>query len=268
MKKSIFVAIAFIAATSITTQLFAQVAAAKSAGYDLKKNVKARVVQTDNGCTIVFESSPPSSTTGTTGSVTPTSKKGYDYYMAKSSFSVSASDNSVTEVTSPRDPASGQATGKRQHKPMTISKEYDKSSPKLAESVSSTGTSSDATATKGSGGGTGKVNVQDLSMSKVNVQDISFTKRCGGKTTKISCDGGECEIPIGDCPNGDCNLTASWSWGSSNSGSSNTGSTGSGRCAVDFFLKIEDGVCTAMAINEKGLPGEKKPNKSTTNNPK
>jgi hypothetical protein len=33
-------------------------------------------------------------------------------------------------------------------------------------------------------------------------------------------------------------------------------------------LKIEDGACTAMAINEKGLPGEKKPNKTTTNNPK
>ncbi len=245
MKKSIFVAIAFIAATSITTQLFAQEAAKIKPGYNVKANVKARVVQTDNGCSIVFESSAPSSTTGTTGSVTPTSKKGYDYYMAKSSFSVSASDNSVTEVTSPRDPASGQATGKRQHKPMTISKEYDKSSPKLAESVSSTGTSSDATAVKGSGGGVGKV----------NVQDISFTKRCGGKTTKISCDGGECEIPIGDCPNGDCNITASWSWGESNSTISSTGTAGSGRCSIDFFLKIEDGVCTAMAINEKGLPG-------------
>lgn len=34
-------------------------------------------------------------------------------------------------VTSPRDSASGLATGKRMHKPMTITKELDKSSPKL-----------------------------------------------------------------------------------------------------------------------------------------
>jgi hypothetical protein len=257
MKKSIFVAIAFIAATSITSQLFAQNATGLKAGYDLKKNVKARVVQTDNGCTIVFESSAPSPDAA---SGMATTKKGYDYYQAQSSFSVSAADNSVTEVKSPRDAASGMATGKRMHKPMTITKEYDKSSPKLAESVSSTGMSSDASAEKGSGGGAGKVNVQDLSFSKVNVQDISFTKRCGGKSTKISCDGGDCEIPIGDCPNGDCSLTADWSWGLSQGGSS--------RCSVDFFLKIEDGVCTAMAINEKGLPGDKKPSKTKTNNPK
>jgi type VI secretion system secreted protein Hcp len=35
------------------------------------------------------------------------------------------------EITSPRDAASGQATGRRQHKPFTIRKEIDKSSPVL-----------------------------------------------------------------------------------------------------------------------------------------
>ena len=35
------------------------------------------------------------------------------------------------EVLSPRDPASGQATGKRQHKPFVITKEIDESSPRL-----------------------------------------------------------------------------------------------------------------------------------------
>jgi hypothetical protein len=242
MKKSIFITVVLFAFTSITNQLVAQ-EAAKTSGYDLKKAVKCRVSQTDNGCSIVFESSPPSSASGTAKS-----KKGYDHYMAKSSFSVSASDNSVSEIVSPRDPASGLPTGKRMHKPVSVS------------SSASSGTSSDAMAVSGSGGGSGKVNVQDLSFSKVNVQDISFTKRCGGKTTKISCDGGECEIPIEDCPNGDCAITADWSWGMSQGSSK--------RCSVDFLLKIEDGVCTAMAINEKGLPGEKKPNKSTTNNPK
>jgi type VI secretion system secreted protein Hcp len=35
------------------------------------------------------------------------------------------------EIVSPRDPASGMATGKRQHKPLVITKELDKSSPLL-----------------------------------------------------------------------------------------------------------------------------------------
>lgn len=35
------------------------------------------------------------------------------------------------EIVSPRDPASGHATGKRQHKPFVITKELDKSSPLL-----------------------------------------------------------------------------------------------------------------------------------------
>lgn len=260
MKKSIFVALAFIAATSITSQSFAQETAAKTTGYDLKKAVKCRVTQTETGCSLAFEYDVKAPRDVATGQ--SSGKRGYDYYQAQSSFSVSAADNSVAEVKSPRDAATGQASGKRQHKPMTITKEFDKSSPKLAESVSTTGTSSDGTAAKGSGGGSGKVSVQDLSFSKVNVQDISFMVRCGGKSTKISCDSGECEIPI-DCPNGECSLIASWSWGETNSGSSSMGSAGSGRCTVGFLLEIEDGVCTAMAINEKGLPGEKKP-KGTT----
>lgn len=39
------------------------------------------------------------------------------------------------EVLSPRDSASGQATGKRQHKPFVITKELDKSSPLLYKAL-------------------------------------------------------------------------------------------------------------------------------------
>lgn len=39
------------------------------------------------------------------------------------------------EIVSPRDAASGQATGKRQHKPMTITKELDKSTPLLLNAL-------------------------------------------------------------------------------------------------------------------------------------
>jgi hypothetical protein len=263
MKKFIFITLALLAFTNITSQLLAQETDVlktrtksnqtneRTAGYDLKKNVKARVMQTDTGCTIVFENSAHSPDEAS-GMV---SKKGYDYYQAQSAFSVSASDNAVTEVKSPRDAATGQASGKRMHKPMTVSKEYDKSSPKLMEKIANGKSSSDSTQSQiaidepgvhkgsNSGQGAGKVNVQDISMTKVNVQDISFTKRCGGKTTKLSVVDGECVIPIGDCPNGDCSIKADWSWGMSQSGTSK-------RCSVDFLLEIQDGVC--HAINTKG----------------
>jgi type VI secretion system secreted protein Hcp len=39
------------------------------------------------------------------------------------------------EIVSPRDAASGQATGKRQHKPITITKEIDKSTPLLQRAI-------------------------------------------------------------------------------------------------------------------------------------
>ena len=286
MKKKIFITVALIAFTSITNQLFAQEATSKTIGKTMAEDdwqqntsskstgehikngiIKCRVLQTETGCSLAFEydvKSPKDVATGQSSG-----KRGYDYYKAKtSSFSVSALDNSTTEVKSPRDVATGQSSGKRMHKPMTVSKEYDKGSPMLAKKTSSSNASSSEIAIDEPG--VQKVSMQDLSFSKVNVQDISFTKRCGGKTTKISCDSGECEIPIGDCPNGDCAITADWSWGMSQSGtiSSGSGAKGMSRCSIDFFLKIEDGVCTAMAINEKGLPGEKKPNKTTTNNPK
>lgn len=76
-------------------------------------------------------------------------------------------------VVSPRDAASGLATGKRQHKPLTITKEWSKSSPQLfslvvTESGSSV-TIQPQVAVKevsapipSTGGGAGKVNVQDF----------------------------------------------------------------------------------------------------------
>ena len=39
------------------------------------------------------------------------------------------------QVTSPRDAATGLATGKRQHKPLTITKEIDKSTPLLMKAI-------------------------------------------------------------------------------------------------------------------------------------
>ena len=55
------------------------------------------------------------------------SKKGYDHYQASST----------------REAGSGMATGRRQHKPLVITKEIDKSTPLLAKSAGGTESNSD-----------------------------------------------------------------------------------------------------------------------------
>lgn len=288
MKKINFKAIAFIAITSITSQLFAQetitkqrtksnntneradgnVTAqddwetpnAKATGQHIKQGIlTCRVVATDDGCTIVFENNIVSPRDAASG--LPTGRRLHKPF----SFVVSASDNSVSEVKSPRDAASGLATGKRMHKPMVITKELDKASPVLAKTVakgkSSSGESSSEIAidepgvhkAAKTGAGAGKVSVSDLSImsaGKATFKEFTVTKRCDGKTTKIVCPDGECEIPIGDCPDGSCSITADWSWGMTNQGTTTHGS-GSGRCAVDFLLEIKDGACWDLAVQKK-----------------
>lgn len=231
-----------------------QEVAAKSAGYDLKKNVKCLISPTETGFSIafVYYVKEPIDVTANQAS----GKKGYDYYQAKSEFSVSSSDNSVTEVISTRDATGGMPTGKRQYKPLTVTAEIDKSTPVIYNRASSSGTIVDGSTVVESSGGAGKV----------NMQDINFTKRCGGNTTVFSVVDGVCVIPTGDCPNGDCKLKIEWTWNDGAiSHETSTGMTEMSRNSAELLLKIEDGVCTAMAINEKGLPGDK-PRKPKTKN--
>jgi hypothetical protein len=121
-------------------------------------------------------------------------------------------------IVSPRDAASGLPTGKRQHKPFVITKELDKSSPTLAN--------------KSSGSGAGKVSMSDLS--------VTFTSK--GRTQKIPVSNNEFSLPS-NCPDDDCDLIVSWSWGASNSGTSS-------RCEVPITVTMVDGAC--MAIKQKG----------------
>ncbi|MEY2917610.1 MAG: hypothetical protein RIS73_1324 [Bacteroidota bacterium] len=191
MKKQIFIAAAFVAATCITGQLYAQAGeASKTAGYDLKKAVKCRVSSTETGCDIVFESDVKSPRDVATGQAS--GKRQHKPY----SFAVSSSDNSVSEIKSPRDLATGQSSGKR-----------------------TAGNPIGGLSVKG-----GKGNNACMSFQKIIIENNEFT------------------IP-GGCPDGSYEMTVSWSWGASNSGSSK-------RCSVDFLLEIEDGVC--HAINTKG----------------
>lgn len=298
MKGKIFL-LALVAISSITGQLFAQETSALKTrtksnqtneqssgnitGIDDWKQSNAKVAQgqhikkatllvcrvtpTDDGCSVTFGQEVKSPRDAASGLAT--GKRGYDYYKSISEFNVSSIDNSITEVVSPRDAASGLPTGRRMHKPMVITKELDKASPKLIEKVVQGRSSSNASPAdiaidepgvqKNSSAGSG------MGAGKATFKEFTITKRCSGKTTKIDCTDGECDIPLDDCPNGDCSVIASWSWGATNSGSSTMGSgMGSGKSvgSASFLLTIEDGGCTAMAINEKGLPGDKKPVKS------
>lgn len=218
-----------------------------------------RVTPTEDGCVITMDHGVKSPRDAASGLAT-------GRRMHKPlSIHVSSADNAVTEVKSPRDAASGLPTGKRQHKPITITKELDKSSSDLPPSeisVDEPGVNRVA----GAGGGSGKASMSDLSVmsaGKATFKEFTITKRCDGKTIQISCPDGECEIPLDECPNGTCDLVCSWSWGLSQQGTTMSSSGSAG-----FSLEMNNGACTAMAINEKGLPGEKKPKKTTTNNPK
>lgn len=119
----------------------------------------------------------------------------------------------TNDVVSPRDAASGLPTGKRQHKPIRIVKEIDKSSPLLMKS---------------SGGGSGKVSMQDL--------HITYTSN--GRTQKINVVNNEFTLPT-DGRDNDCDLVLSWSWGTSNSGITE-------RCELPLKLTMQDGACVAV----------------------
>ena len=72
--------------------------------------------------------SNPADPDAVTGSMAITAEK-------QGAFSPIAVTGLTHEIVSPRDPASGLPTGKRQHKPITITKEIDKSTPLLLNAL-------------------------------------------------------------------------------------------------------------------------------------
>lgn len=263
MKKKIILSLAIMFLATISNQVFAQETIAKTrtksnntnertAGYDLKmgKGLRCVVVGSDGGCSLNF--------TKIEFKNSDARKQGsgqLDYF-------VSSVDNSLTEITSPRDASSGLATGKRQHKPMpsaetdgAVSREA--SAPSVSEIVVTKSQDMSSSSVSGSGLGAGKANFQDLHF---------VVKSSGKMVAKGTCVDGTCDVSS-DLPDGDYTMVCSWSWGASNTGSMSSssgmssGKASGKRCSVDFLLHIEDGDC--MAINEKGLPGEKKPKKNS-----
>lgn len=190
MRKQLFAVMALFIATSISGNLLAQVSSEgiqktktrsnqsnDRVSSEIDESLKVKIRQTGNGLEVVFNQA----------------------------------------IVSPRDAASGLPTGKRQHKPVVFTKEYDKSSPQLARNSS--------------GGGAGKVSVSDLS--------VTLTSK--GRSQKLPVINNEFTLPGG--PDQDCDLVVSWSWGETNSGSK-------ARNETAFSVNIVDGAC--VAIKTKG----------------
>ncbi len=182
MKKKIFIALTFFATVGLSNQLFSQEpmqvtkTRTKSNQTNEKVSDPSKVVCTgkircaDGTCSITFEQ----------------------------------------EIVSPRDAASGLPTGKRQHKPITITQELD----------AGTSTAVRESPTKASSG-------------KVSYSDLSIMVTSKGKSKKVPVTNNQFTLPD-DCDD-DCDIVASWSWGESNSGTSK-------RYQATFNLAKEGGV--------------------------
>jgi hypothetical protein len=202
MKKKIYSAAILLVALFGSGQLFAQETGMKTVNTS-RSNIKnnktvetnpvqclVSLIPNETGCEIYFRNEVKSPRDAATGLAT--GKRTHKPIC----FTVNSTNNSVTEVLSPRDAASGQSSGKR-----------------------SAGNPIKGISVKG-----GK-------------------NPGGGEFNNLMINNGQITLPP-DCPDGDCDLILSWSWGASNPGSSKT------YCQCHFILTMEAGAC--VAIKEKG----------------
>ena len=138
---------------------------------------------------------------------------------------------SFGDVAAAKDASGGMASGKRMHKPFVVTKEFSVSAKD--NSVTEITTPANAKHTTGAG-------------PKVSVNDISFSIQAKGMPkTILEVEDGQAVIPA-RCPNGACQMVASWSWGVHND-------VTAGRCEKTFVLTMEDGVCKGIQENGKGI---------------
>lgn len=118
---------------------------------------------------------------GVAGMLLPAAKAmaAVDYYLTIDGIQGEAANGSIhlTSVVHQADAASGLATGKRQHMPITITKEIDRASPLLAQALATHKPLSQVAITvSGSGAGAGKM-AQKIVLTNVTVLSI---RKAGG----------------------------------------------------------------------------------------
>lgn len=142
----------------------------------------------------------------------------------------------TNDVKSPRDAASGMATGKRMHKPMRFA--VNSSNNSVSEVLSPRDVATGQSSGKRSPG------------NPIGGLSIKGGKNPGGNQfNNLMINNGQILLPP-DCSDGNYDLILSWSWGTSNSGNSKT------YCQCHFILTMENGAC--MAIKTKGTGASNK----------
>ncbi len=142
----------------------------------------------------------------------------------------------TNQIKGPRDSASGLATGKRMHKPISfIVSSAD-------NSVSEINSPRDVA--------TGQASGKRSPGNPIGGLIIKGGKNPGGNQFRnLVVNNGQFSLPS-DCPDGECDLILSWSWGASNSGKAKT------YCQCHFILTMEAGAC--VAIKTKGTGASNK----------
>lgn len=216
MKNIKFIAIALLVVASYSNQLFAQETITKqrtksnntnerTTGYDLKKGTKLRVIPTEGGCIIAMEYDVKSPRDAASGLAT-----GRRLHKPMIVFyEVSSSDNSVAEVKRPRNPVSGQTITQkgRTEKIAVIAVSHDM--VVSSDSPVSVGSSSDSPPSEFSIGepGVQKVSNSGMGSGKASFSDLSVTS-AGKATFKEFTVTKRCDgkTTTISCPDGECDI--------------------------------------------------------------
>lgn len=205
MKSKVLFSILFVSVISYSINSSAQDATINTSRSNIKNNRAAEstgqnqcvvsIIPNETGCSIVFNHEVKSPRDAASGMAS-----GRRMHQPVG-FIVSSRDNSVSEITSPRDIATGQASGK-------------------------------------------------MAGSPIKGISVKGGKNPGGNQfSNLSVNNGQLTLPP-DLPDGDYELLLSWSWGESNAGSSKS------YCQCNFILSIVSG--NYVAIKTKGTGASNK----------
>ena len=107
-------------------------ATGKTATYDVKKAEGAKQAAPQSSGKVTpdkMEAGSESLKKVDVSSTKPTNKSAQDDWQAKQAATGNANGDGKTQVSAPRDAATGMASGKRQHQPLLVNKDEDQQQP-------------------------------------------------------------------------------------------------------------------------------------------